>query len=319
MAPDTVRRAALTGGTAGSSNRDPGIAGQKQPNASAGFTNLLALSATLLPCYIAEQLVLDSITDLIIVPSGKLNLVPFAALPLPNGELLGIKYRLSFAPSFTSLLVMETNAARNPGRALIVGNPTMPMMPGSTKRMNPLPGSQVEATVVAERLGASAILRGEATEAAIRDSLPQAEVIHLATHGFAYGTEKDAGRSFIALAPGAGHDGVLSVEEILSLPHAIPAWLIVLSACQTALGSLDTVEGTIGLPWAFLSKGARTVLVSLWNVDDDVTTKLMDRFYTHLTNGASKSESLRGAQEDVRKTYPNPRLWAAFQLVGAAD
>jgi CHAT domain-containing protein len=88
------------------------------------------------------------------------------------------------------------------------------------------------------------------------------------------------------------------------------------------LGNLRQAEGTVGLQRAFLAKGARSVLVSLWSVSDAVTSLLMEGFYTHWLDDPrrpAKAEALRLAQEDVRATpgYQHPRFWAAFQLVGA--
>ena len=100
------------------------------------------------------------------------------------------------------------------------------------------------------------------------------------------------------------------------------AELVVLSACQTGLGALKQSEGTIGLQRAFLAKGARSVLVSLWNVDDAATRLLMERFYIYWLDPLAhntKSVALQLAQRDVRRRsrFAHPRYWAGFQLVGA--
>jgi len=148
-------------------------------------------------------------------------------------------------------------------------------------------------------------------------------LIHLATHGYAFASEGLVRKSFVALAPGSGHDGVLTVGEILDdSALTLSAELVTLSACQTGLGDLKQAEGTVGLQRAFLAKGARSVLVSLWSVSDVVTNLLMRRFYSHWLedrDAPSKADALRRAQDDVRRTpgYTHPRFWAAFQLVGA--
>ncbi|HKG91908.1 MAG TPA: CHAT domain-containing protein, partial [Gemmatimonadaceae bacterium] len=163
-----------------------------------------------------------------------------------------------------------------------------------------------------------------ASEQEVRRRLPAARLVHLATHGFAYGTEARSRESFVALAPGGGFDGLLTVGELLDDPAlALSAELVVLSACQTGLGDLKQAEGTVGLQRAFLGRGARSVLVSLWSVGDRPTELLMRRFYRHWLDDAdhpSKAEALRRAQADVRATpgLEHPQNWAAFQLVGAA-
>jgi CHAT domain-containing protein len=85
------------------------------------------------------------------------------------------------------------------------------------------------------------------------------------------------------------------------------------------MGDLKDAEGTIGLQRAFLSKGARSVLVSLWNVNDQATARLIEEFYTRwrATPGVSKAEALRLAQKRVyEEINPSPYYWAAFQLAG---
>jgi CHAT domain-containing protein len=96
------------------------------------------------------------------------------------------------------------------------------------------------------------------------------------------------------------------------------AELVVLSACETGLGDLKKAEGTVGLQRAFLARGARSMLVSLWDVSaDQGTTLLMRSFYRHWLRGDTKAEALRTAEAEVARSFPHPRYWAAFQMVGA--
>ncbi len=110
--------------------------------------------------------------------------------------------------------------------------------------------------------------------------------MHLATHGVAFSSEGRARDSFMALAPDSENDGLLTVGEVLDELPALKAELVVLSACQTGLGSLTQAEGTVGLQRAFLAMGARSVLVSLWSVSDAATEALMRAFYTHWLDDA---------------------------------
>jgi CHAT domain-containing protein len=93
---------------------------------------------------------------------------------------------------------------------------------------------------------------------------------------------------------------------------------VTLSACGTALGREMSGEGMIGLTRAFQYAGARTVLASLWSVDDRSTADLMARFYGRLRRGEGKDAALRGAQLEMLRVPPSshPALWAAFQLSG---
>ena len=295
------------------------------------------LAELLLPPAFEERL--DSATELVIVPQGPLALVPFACLPLGRSrtalaEPFGTRHPIRYVPSLASWseaearpgLRRDAQRAAELRRALVVGNPTMPTVIGASGRevsLAPLPNAEVEARWLASRLGATALTADRASEAAVRVRLPSAPLIHLATHGYAFASEGLVRKSFVALAPGSGHDGVLTVGEILDdSALTLSAELVTLSACQTGLGDLKQAEGTVGLQRAFLAKGARSVLVSLWSVSDVVTNLLMRRFYSHWLedrDAPSKADALRRAQDDVRRTpgYTHPRFWAAFQLVGA--
>jgi CHAT domain-containing protein len=92
--------------------------------------------------------------------------------------------------------------------------------------------------------------------------------------------------------------------------------LVVLSACQTNLGELSQGDEVIGLNRALIYAGTPTVVASLWQVDDEATSVLMQWLYTHLKEGMGKAEALRQAQIDVRKDFPHPYFWAAFVLMG---
>ena len=283
------------------------------------------LASQLLPPDLIEKL---PVGDLVIIPHASLNLVPFAVLPVDAaGEPLGVRYAVRYAPSLASLaqLAQSSDSASSEMRsnALIVGNPTMPRVRSNTGTqitLGSLPGAEAEGMWIANRVGTTLLRGGAATEAEVRQRLPAARLVHLATHGYAYSSEARARDSFVALAPTAEQDGLLTVGEVLDGVESLSAELVVLSACQTGLGDLKHAEGTVGLQRAFLAKGAKSVLVSLWSISDEATEQLMQRFYTHWLNGSSKAEALRRAQSEVRgesgSRFHDPRYWAAFQLVG---
>ena len=290
------------------------------------------LQRALLPKSLADRVPAGG--DLIIVPHGALSLIPFSALAIDGDTVpLGIRYALRFTPSITVLAQIEAAKGHLASRgltnakAVIVGNPTMPRVAdaaGRTMQLPPLPGAAAEAGDISSKLHSAPLSGGAATESEVRLRLPGASLIHLATHGFAYSAEEKSRESFIALAPDARNDGRLTVAEVLDDPSLkLNADLVVLSACQTGLGNLKRSEGTIGLQRAFLAKGARTLMVSLWSVSDEATSVLMRRFYDHWLDDRDKpgkAESLRRAQADVRgdARFSHPKYWAAFQLAGGS-
>ncbi len=114
-------------------------------------------------------------------------------------------------------------------------------------------------------------------------------------------------------------DGVLTAEE-LSMMNLGNVDLVVLSACESGLGE-SSGEGVFGLQRGFKMAGARSLLMSLWKVDDDATQLLMTSFYKNLLSGASKSVALKQAQERVRQTkgFEDPEYWAGFILLDAQN
>lgn len=252
--------------------------------------------------------------ELVIVPSGPLALLPFAVLPVHDDVPLGLRYALRYAPSLQVLAELEAR----PGDplpvqgALVVGNPDMP----DSLRLDPLKSAESEAAWVAERLGTRHLTGPAATEAAVRERMATASLVHLATHALAYASTSHARESYIVLGRDTREDGILTVGEVLDELPDMRAELVVLSACQTGLGGLNQAEGTLGFQRAFLARGARGVLVSQWSVDDAPTALLMQEFYANWIGGLSKAEALRHAQIAVAKVDPRPRSWAAFQMVG---
>lgn len=284
--------------------------------------SLAHIAASVLPPELRERLDADGIRELVITTDVGVATVPFAALPYDStGTPLGARMTLRFTPSLTLFAQAEARpASRGAGGALVVGNPAMPTVTDAAGRrvqLNALPGAEAEARAVARAMGVEARTGSAATERAVQADLSRASLIHLATHGYAYGSTHRAGDSFIALAPGGGEDGLLTMAEVLEKVEPMQADLVVLSACQTALGNSTATEGIVGLQRAFLARGARALLVSLWSVDDAVTHRMMVRFYEHWLGGASMAEALQRAQADIRSTHPEPRYWSAFQLVGA--
>jgi CHAT domain-containing protein/tetratricopeptide (TPR) repeat protein len=113
------------------------------------------------------------------------------------------------------------------------------------------------------------------------------------------------------------YPGLLDARSIIN-NFNLDADLVSLSACQTGLGQL-TGEGLIGFTRAFMTSGARSLLVSLWRVDDRSTRELMVSFYRQYLEHGNKGLALQHAMAETRKRYPNPRYWAGFTLVGLAE
>ena len=109
-------------------------------------------------------------------------------------------------------------------------------------------------------------------------------------------------------------DGILTAQEISVLDFR-EMELVVLSACETGLGDINTSEGVFGLQRAFKKAGAKTLIMSLWKVNDEVTKSLMNKFYQSLLSGKTKHEAFLEAQQFIRSRHPEPQNWAAFIML----
>jgi len=273
---------------------------------------------------IASLLPKDSNARVIFIPQGSLFQVPFPALQDANGTYLIQKHTILTAPSIQVLDLTRQQRQKlaqkqsHSGRAIVLGNPTMPSLslyPGEPKQqLSPLPGAEAEARAIAPLLNTQAITGAQGTKAQIVQKMPQASIIHLATHGL-LDDVRGLG-SAIALAPSGSDDGLLTAEEIFDMK--LQANLVVLSACNTGEGRI-TGDGVIGLSRALISAGVPSVIVSLWAVPDAPTSELMQSFYQNLQNNPDKAQALRQAMLTTMKTHPQPRNWAAFTLIGEAE
>jgi CHAT domain-containing protein len=221
-------------------------------------------------------------------------------------------HTISTAPSIHTLALTQEKAKRTTrnGKILVVGDPTMPKIPGIT--LTDLPGARAEAIAIAQLLKTTPLIGNQATKAAVLQQMNQASIIHLATHGL-LGTLKGEIPGAIVLAPSGSDNGFLTSSEIFDLK--INPDLLVLSACDTGGGDI-TGDGVIGLSRSFIAAGAPSLLVSLWAVNDDSTNTLMQSFYQTLKTNPNKAQALRSSMLTTMKKYPNPRYWAAFTLVG---
>lgn len=180
-----------------------------------------------------------------------------------------------------------------------------------------LPYSGAEANAIAQRSHGEALVGAKATKAAFLEKSPDFKVLHLATHSAANDVLGEY--SFVALQAEnkPGQIEMLYARDIYGLP--LNSDLVVLSACETALGQYRDGEGVIGLTRAFTCAGARNVVASLWAVNDASTKDLMLDFYAEIGKGASYNIALTKAKRQFiqkHREYGHPYYWAGFVLHG---
>jgi len=245
--------------------------------------------------------------NLTIVPHGVLHYVPFNAL-FSNDAYLIDRYNIRVLPSASVIQFLVDRKSEQLGNLLVLGNPDL----GDPKY--DLPGAEEEAKTIAGNLSGTKLLtRNLATETAVISIGGQFRSVHFACHGTFNADEPLT--SGLLLAGDNRNDGRLTVEELYDIN--LPADLITLSACETALGKVSNGDDVVGFTRGFLYAGANSIVSSLWQVDDIATSKLMMRFYSNLKS-MDKRSSLRAAQLYVKSTYnAHPFYWAAFQITGS--
>ena len=298
----------------------------------------------------ARENLSPAIDRLIVIPDGALHYLPFETLlvhdPLSNNKVpeeafLIQHLAVSYAPSVTMLNQLnkeQTTSTQQRSEIIVFADPELDagllesksaFGQGSIGRslfieeglkVAPIPYSGDEALVIKRYLGNSSTLftGNEASERRVKDEhLDQFRILHFATHGLI--SPQVPGRSALLLASGANEDGLLQVREIFQMK--LDSDLVVLSACETARGQVLAGEGVRGLAHAFFHAGARSVVASLWSVNDQRTTTLMEAFYKNLAEHKSKSEALRAAKLEMLKSSAtsSPRYWGAFILLGEAN
>jgi CHAT domain-containing protein len=270
----------------------------------------------------------------LVVRDGPLHLVPFDGFLDKAGRYVAEAHTVVYEPSASSfyLLASQTRRAAPAARALLAigGVPYSPteLKQASVTRgydaasLSDLPASKDEV------LAAEAALRGvgdllligpRATESAFKRAVASRYgVIHLAVHGYASSTERSRSALVLLSDPQAGEDGFLQASEIVQLP--VKANLVILSACDTAIGPVEGEEGIATLSRAFLLAGARSVVSTLRSIDDTFSLFLMKQFYKHLVEHQPPPLALTSAKRDMLRRFGAaavPYYWAGYTLEGA--
>jgi CHAT domain-containing protein len=292
-----------------------------EPKPATDGQELLAIIYRALIAPISEDLPSPPNEPVVLIPHGSLFLLPWAALPDRSGRPLAEAHTLLLAPSIQTLGLFSRPTAAENRPALVVGNPatsSVHLSPSNkmSVEMPPLPLAEREAMAVASILRTKPLLGPAASREAVLARMPEAGIIHLATHGVSDDVRGKGIPGALVVASGPLGDGLIATPEIMNL--RLNAALVVLSACDTGLGKLSS-DGVIGLSRAFLVAGAKNVIVSLWRVADEPTAELMTAFYTALSNGQAPAPALRQAMLETRNAHPHPSAWAGFILMGSGD
>lgn len=266
----------------------------------------------------------------LVSPDGPLGLIPFEALlsHLPTeGEsperwpYLLRDHRFSYVFSVSLLKEMKEadNGRRVSSRLLAVApvfgeDALRPAQESRGEDLAPLVYNQEEARSVVQYFPGKLLLGPDAQKARFLAEAGYYGIIHLSSHGVL--RENDSRFSFIAFSRAETDSayGKLYVSDLYNL--RIPAQVVVLSACETGVGEWRRGEGVISLARGFSYAGARSIVTTLWGVNDFITARLMEGFYKRLKETESKDKALQQAKLDVANEGWGPYYWAAPILVG---
>lgn len=279
---------------------------------------------------------------------GVYNQINLEAIPTPDGKYVIDRSNIILVSNTKDIYLrkVKTQLVQEEKKASMFGNPNF-YLTASTGDIASLPGTQKELTELRELLKqegwiANTFTEKQASEEQIK-KLDNPRIFHIATHGFFSPKQElnssdeltvsvsEASQNPLLrtglLLTGAGdllnetsfnynkESGILTAYEAMNL-NLDQTDLVVLSACETGLGELAVGEGVYGLQRAFLVAGAKTLIMSMFKVDDAATQKLMVAFYTKWLETGKKRESFVQAKKEIRLEYQDPIFWGAFIMIG---
>ncbi len=238
-------------------------------------------------------------------------------------------FQISYTPSAAIYFIQKDKSENNNNQNLLIGDPyvdnkefpvsvrsgLIEINPSQSRNilLYPLKYSMDEIESIDELISNTKVfISREATENNFNQYAASSNVIHISSHSFLV---KDQPLIIFSPQPDDSEDGFLELGEIIQLN--LNSDLVVLSSCRSGLGRVDAAEGIIGMQKAFFDAGSKSVVVSLWDVNDKYTSYFMKDFYKHLSDGKSKTEALKQTKIDFIKKYSaNPYYWSAFVLSG---
>ncbi|XP_044167575.1 LOW QUALITY PROTEIN: tetratricopeptide repeat protein 28-like, partial [Acropora millepora] len=260
--------------------------------------------------------VIDPILDMLEPQDNELVIVPDGALCLTPWSAVFESIRIRIVPSLTSyqLILSVPEGHHKKKGALLVGNPCLKEL---KKPLDDLPCAQEEVEMIASILKTTPLTGIHATKAEVMKRMSSVSLIHIAAHG-----NERTGE--IALSPNPGwsskfpqrKDYILKMSDVQAAN--LRARLVVLSCCHSGRGRVLKGEGVVGIARAFLAAGARSVLVTLWAIDDEATMVFMKSFYRQLKEGKTASAAVQQSMKFLRESeqFYEMKYWAPFQLIG---
>ena len=302
-----------------------------RPRAAAADKELITYQRT--ASFLYDRLVRPFENDLpeklIIIPGGVLGYLPFEALleeaPTSGTAFSSYTYwikKKQISYSYSATLLKEMLKDRNTGREVLGFAPGFAgydsdSLPYYMPKLKPLKHNEDEVRRIQEKMGGKIYTGRDATLKAFLEIAPLYKILHLATHGKA--NDKADEFSYLAFSYVADSlDNELLYAGSLYNTE-LRADMVVLSACETGIGELQQGEGILSLARGFSYAGAKSIVTTLWSIDDKASLEIMEDFYGELENGERKDYALRAAKLrfiDRNNRRAHPLFWAAYIPIG---
>ena len=253
-------------------------------------------------------------TVLVVAPFGRLHLLPLAALRAGENEpYLAAQYKLSFVPTLGALRVLRDQERKDEAsrRDLRAQRLLSVAYPGTPPLSNVLPES--EAIMKHFEPHAIGLHNEKATPDAVLEAAPGKQIVHFGCHGWF--DSEHPGESGLMLA-----GGWLTVQRIIAELNLKESRLATLAACESGKSHVRSGDEHVGLMQAIMTAGAKSVVASLWNVNDAATRAIFEAFYAQAQQGHAPALALQNAQQALRQRahWRHPYYWAAFTISGLA-
>ncbi|NKB33116.1 MAG: CHAT domain-containing protein [Pseudomonadales bacterium] len=285
----------------------------------------------LVSAYLPDSLNEITASRLLIVNDGLLNRVPYSMLLDNNGKHLMTRFELSIVPSLSALQLSESSVETSNNRidVAVFANPDLGSEASNfdapdrvrswAKDLPSLPWADEEAKMIESTLENHEVVSftgKNATLAALLDEQHrQAKILHIATHGYFKDSGADNVGFVLASSNADSENRFVTMTELLS--YRFDNNLVVVSGCDTSIDETFEGEGSLSVTRAFLARGAKSVIGTLWPVSDSASAAFMTHFYEELSISGDPISSLRAAQLAMigdKSSFKDPYYWAGYRL-----
>ncbi len=278
------------------------------------ISNLAEVSFSIYEKFVASTLTNKAISKLLIMPDGTLRNIPFEALNTSNN---GIDYlindlNISYINSATLWFQLQ-NKNKKQKASLLAFAPSF----NEHSEFSKLPNTIREVEDINQFFTGKIFVENEATLENFKTNIENHNIIHLATHAQ---TDNELPEySFLAFSPNEKEENLIYVNDLYAM-H-INAELVTLSACKSGVGDLKKGEGLLSISRAFYYAGAKSLVYTLWNINDSSSSEIMKNFYENLSKGVPKDEALRNAkliflEKHKENKFAHPYYWSSFIVSG---